>query len=224
MREAECLLIERGCPKINLLVRSANAEVIEFYRRLGYMPDDVVGLGRRLIHDAEPRPLPQDGRDPSPARSERCDWSSRGGWFLSPRTSIGQRDADDSPSPLPKGRGTGEGSNWSKAQDRQARRLAGVVSTCRPGSERWASSPRPSPPSGEEREKPPRLSQTIFPNSTAVGLGRAGTSHTLFPRRQTSRTPLARLLMGIATPGSSGGHSCWPSGRCSTARRWAWCW
>ena len=51
MQEAEQLLIERGCPKINLLVRSSNAEVIAFYRKLGYTQDDVVSLGRRLIHD-----------------------------------------------------------------------------------------------------------------------------------------------------------------------------
>jgi ribosomal protein S18 acetylase RimI-like enzyme len=51
MQEAERLLIERGCPKINLLVRSSNAQVIEFYRKLGYAQDDVVSLGRRLIPD-----------------------------------------------------------------------------------------------------------------------------------------------------------------------------
>jgi ribosomal protein S18 acetylase RimI-like enzyme len=51
MQEAERLLMERGCPKINLLVRSSNAEVIAFYRKLGYTQDDVVSLGRRLIHD-----------------------------------------------------------------------------------------------------------------------------------------------------------------------------
>ncbi len=54
MREAERLLVERGCPKLNLQVRSSNAEVIEFYRRLGYAQDDVVSLGRRLIHDQAP--------------------------------------------------------------------------------------------------------------------------------------------------------------------------
>jgi ribosomal protein S18 acetylase RimI-like enzyme len=51
MHEAERLLIERGCPKLNLMVRSSNAEVIAFYRALGYTPDDVVSLGRRLISD-----------------------------------------------------------------------------------------------------------------------------------------------------------------------------
>ena len=51
MAEAERLLAERGCPKLNLQVRSANAEVLEFYRRLGYQQDDVVSLGKRLIVD-----------------------------------------------------------------------------------------------------------------------------------------------------------------------------
>jgi ribosomal protein S18 acetylase RimI-like enzyme len=41
----------RGCPKVNLLVRSANAEAIAFYQRLGYARDDVVALGKRLIPD-----------------------------------------------------------------------------------------------------------------------------------------------------------------------------
>jgi ribosomal protein S18 acetylase RimI-like enzyme len=51
MQEAERLLIERGCPKLNLLVRSSNAEVLEFYRRLGYVRDEAVSLGKRLIPD-----------------------------------------------------------------------------------------------------------------------------------------------------------------------------
>ena len=65
MREAERLLIERGCPKLNLLVRSSNAEVIEFYGKLGYVQDDVVSLGRRLIHDQMPNSLGEaNGRQP----------------------------------------------------------------------------------------------------------------------------------------------------------------
>jgi ribosomal protein S18 acetylase RimI-like enzyme len=51
MREAERLLIERGCPKINLLVRTSNKAVIEFYKRLGYAQDDAISLGKRLISD-----------------------------------------------------------------------------------------------------------------------------------------------------------------------------
>ena len=54
MQEAERLLMERGCPKLNLLVRSSNAEVIEFYRKLGYVQDEALSLGKRLIHDQTP--------------------------------------------------------------------------------------------------------------------------------------------------------------------------
>ena len=49
--EAERLLREAGCPKINLQVRTANQGVIEFYRQLGYSVDDVVSMGKRLDHD-----------------------------------------------------------------------------------------------------------------------------------------------------------------------------
>jgi ribosomal protein S18 acetylase RimI-like enzyme len=73
MREAERLLMERGCPKLNLLVRSSNAEVIEFYRKLGYVQDDVVSLGRRLIHDQRPDPQSgANGRQPSGSEANRA--------------------------------------------------------------------------------------------------------------------------------------------------------
>jgi len=51
MDEAERRLVAIGCPKINLLVRSSNAAVIDFYRSLGYTQDDSVSLGKRLIKD-----------------------------------------------------------------------------------------------------------------------------------------------------------------------------
>jgi ribosomal protein S18 acetylase RimI-like enzyme len=51
MQRVEQLLLGAGVPKINLLVRSTNADVIEFYRRLGYAQDDAVRLGKRLIPD-----------------------------------------------------------------------------------------------------------------------------------------------------------------------------
>ena len=54
MAEVERLLCAAGCPKINLQIRTTNDAVIEFYRRLGYVQDDVVSFGRRLIVD-EPR-------------------------------------------------------------------------------------------------------------------------------------------------------------------------
>ena len=56
MQEAERLLMERGCPKLNLLVRSSNVEAIEFYLKLGYVQDEVIGLGKRLIYDQTPKP------------------------------------------------------------------------------------------------------------------------------------------------------------------------
>jgi ribosomal protein S18 acetylase RimI-like enzyme len=46
--EAERLLRRIGCPKINLQVRTTNKSVIEFYRKLGYFIDDVVGMGKRF--------------------------------------------------------------------------------------------------------------------------------------------------------------------------------
>lgn len=51
MAEAESLLLARGCPKINLQVRTTNAGVIAFYKKLGYAQDDAVSLGKRLIPD-----------------------------------------------------------------------------------------------------------------------------------------------------------------------------
>jgi ribosomal protein S18 acetylase RimI-like enzyme len=51
MTEVERRLREAGCPKLNLQVRASNAAVLGFYRRLGYVQDEVVSLGRRLIAD-----------------------------------------------------------------------------------------------------------------------------------------------------------------------------
>ena len=51
MAAAEAILISRGCPKINLQIRTSNAAVLAFYARLGYLADDVVSLGKRLIVD-----------------------------------------------------------------------------------------------------------------------------------------------------------------------------
>lgn len=51
MDRVEQALLEMGCPKISLLIRSANADVVQFYRHIGYAPDEVIALGKRLIHD-----------------------------------------------------------------------------------------------------------------------------------------------------------------------------
>jgi ribosomal protein S18 acetylase RimI-like enzyme len=51
MQWGEAALKARGCPKINLQVRSSNAAVIAFYKALGYGDDEVISLGKRLISD-----------------------------------------------------------------------------------------------------------------------------------------------------------------------------
>ncbi len=51
MDEAERLLRQRGCPKINLQVRTSNREVIQFYERIGFVTDDVISMGKRLEQD-----------------------------------------------------------------------------------------------------------------------------------------------------------------------------
>ena len=40
-----------GCPKINLQIRSSNADVIEFYKRIGFSMDNVVSICKRLEED-----------------------------------------------------------------------------------------------------------------------------------------------------------------------------
>jgi ribosomal protein S18 acetylase RimI-like enzyme len=51
MQAAEAHLVARGCPKLNLQVRTGNEAVLAFYAALGYTVDDVVSLGKRLIAD-----------------------------------------------------------------------------------------------------------------------------------------------------------------------------
>jgi ribosomal protein S18 acetylase RimI-like enzyme len=40
-----------GCPKINIQVRSGNAQAMDFYRKIGFQVDDVVSLGKRITHE-----------------------------------------------------------------------------------------------------------------------------------------------------------------------------
>ena len=51
MGELEQRLRSMGCPKINIQIRSDNITAVEFYRKIGYSPDDVVCVGKRLIDD-----------------------------------------------------------------------------------------------------------------------------------------------------------------------------
>ena len=48
MDEVEKRLSERGCPKINLQVRETNSAVADFYKKRGYVVDEVLSLGKRL--------------------------------------------------------------------------------------------------------------------------------------------------------------------------------
>ena len=51
MDEIERLLRDRGCPKVNLQVRTDNTEALAFYTAIGYGRDDAVSLGKRLVTD-----------------------------------------------------------------------------------------------------------------------------------------------------------------------------
>jgi ribosomal protein S18 acetylase RimI-like enzyme len=48
LEAVEARLIAKGCPKINLQVRSHNRKVIAFYESLGYIESDLVSMGKRL--------------------------------------------------------------------------------------------------------------------------------------------------------------------------------
>jgi len=48
MSGAETWLRQRGAPKVQFMVRSESAEVIDFYTHLGYIPQYVQVMGRRL--------------------------------------------------------------------------------------------------------------------------------------------------------------------------------
>ena len=51
MQRVEEGFLAVGCPKISLLVRAGNTEVLAFYSKLGYAADEAIPLGKRLIPD-----------------------------------------------------------------------------------------------------------------------------------------------------------------------------
>ena len=51
MKAAETYLEQFECPKINLQIRVQNHQVIEFYKSIGFLQEDVVNMGKRLIPD-----------------------------------------------------------------------------------------------------------------------------------------------------------------------------
>jgi len=48
MREVEKRLVQIGCPKLNLQVRVNNAEVVAFYKTLGYEVEERISMGKHL--------------------------------------------------------------------------------------------------------------------------------------------------------------------------------
>ncbi|MGC2484723.1 MAG: GNAT family acetyltransferase [Acidimicrobiales bacterium] len=52
VEEAKNRLEKMGCAKLNLQVRSSNEEAVDFYRHIGFVVDDVVGMGIGLQRDA----------------------------------------------------------------------------------------------------------------------------------------------------------------------------
>lgn len=53
MEAAQAWLGERGVPKVQLMVRADNTEVVAFYEALGYVDQRVVVLGRFLDADLQ---------------------------------------------------------------------------------------------------------------------------------------------------------------------------
>lgn len=48
IRRLESLLIERGCPKVNLQVLTTNNDVVAFYEKLGFTVEARISMGKRL--------------------------------------------------------------------------------------------------------------------------------------------------------------------------------
>jgi ribosomal protein S18 acetylase RimI-like enzyme len=48
MKKVEGALSESGCPKLNLQIRSGNAQVQSFYESLGYSVEERISMGKRL--------------------------------------------------------------------------------------------------------------------------------------------------------------------------------
>jgi len=51
MLHTEKLLLDVGCPKINIMIRNTNLKVKSFYESLGYSDNGCISLGKRLIND-----------------------------------------------------------------------------------------------------------------------------------------------------------------------------
>jgi ribosomal protein S18 acetylase RimI-like enzyme len=49
VRHVEAKLVALGCPKVNLQVRATNRAVVSFYERLGYVVEERIQMGKRLV-------------------------------------------------------------------------------------------------------------------------------------------------------------------------------
>ena len=59
MQACENWLLERGVWKLNIIVRSDNSRVVDFYRAIGYEVEDRVLLGRWIDPEKSPKAEPQ---------------------------------------------------------------------------------------------------------------------------------------------------------------------
>ena len=48
VRHAETVLAQRGCPKLNLQIRTDNAAVVTFYESLGFQTEERISMGKLL--------------------------------------------------------------------------------------------------------------------------------------------------------------------------------
>jgi ribosomal protein S18 acetylase RimI-like enzyme len=65
MEHVEKILLDVGCAKINLQIRSTNQDVIRFYESIGYKQDPVVSMGKRLETDIPYNAEYHDGVSPT---------------------------------------------------------------------------------------------------------------------------------------------------------------
>lgn len=48
MKKAEGLLVQNGCPKLNLQIRADNSDLQAFYKKLSYTVEERISMGKKL--------------------------------------------------------------------------------------------------------------------------------------------------------------------------------
>jgi ribosomal protein S18 acetylase RimI-like enzyme len=51
MEAIEQEILAKGCPKINVQIRSDNSDVVKFYESIGYEIEERISMGKRLTED-----------------------------------------------------------------------------------------------------------------------------------------------------------------------------